>query len=81
LLAGVFEQRDGRSFFIGLGAWALLRAVISLTWRDPTVVLGLNAGGFIAVGVVVTATVAFVWIDWLGPRRRARSRLPAEGVS
>ena len=49
LLAGAFERRDGRSFFIGLGAWALLRAVISVTWRDPTVAFGLSAGGLIAV--------------------------------
>jgi prolipoprotein diacylglyceryltransferase len=80
-LAGVFEQRDGRSFFIGLGAWAILRAVISLTWRDPTVVLGLNAGGFIAVGIVAASTIAFTWLDWLGPRMRARSLRPGEGVS
>jgi prolipoprotein diacylglyceryltransferase len=78
LFSGVFEQRDGRSFFIGLGAWALLRAVISVTWRDPTVALGLNAGGFIAVGVVVASTVAFIWLDWLGPRMRDRSRRAAE---
>ena len=81
LLAGVFEQRDGRSFFIGLGAWALLRAVISVTWRDPTVALGLNAAGFIAVAVAAAATLAFIWLDWLGPRRRARPPLSVEGVS
>lgn len=81
LLAGVFEQRDGRSFFIGLGAWALLRAVISVTWRDPTVALGLNAGGLIALGVVVVSTAAFVWLTSLGPRMRDRGRHRAEGVS
>jgi prolipoprotein diacylglyceryltransferase len=78
LLAGVFEQRDGRSFFIGLGAWALLRAVISVTWRDPSVALGLKAGGFIAVCVLVASTFAFIWLDWLGPRMRDRSRRAAE---
>jgi prolipoprotein diacylglyceryltransferase len=77
LMAGVFEQRDGRSFFIGLGAWAFLRAVISLTWRDPTVALGLNAGGLIAVGVMIASAVGFIWLAWLGPRMRDRSRRAA----
>ncbi len=78
LLAGVFEQRDGRSFFMGLGAWALLRAVVSVTWRDPTVALGLNAGGLIAAGVVVASSAAFVWLASLGPRMRDRARRAAE---
>jgi prolipoprotein diacylglyceryltransferase len=68
LLAGVFERRDGRSFFIGLGAWGLLRAVVSVTWRDPPVALGLNAGGLIAIGVVVVSTIAFSWLVARRPR-------------
>ena len=68
LLAGAFERRDGRSFFIGLGAWALLRAVISVTWRDPTVAFGLSAGGLIALSIVVVSTVAFIWLAARGPR-------------
>ena len=33
------RRPDGRSFLIGLGLWAALRAIVSSTWRDP-VVLG-----------------------------------------
>ena len=78
LMAGVFDRRDGRSFFLGLGAWGLLRAAVSGTWRDPTVALGLNAGGLIAIGVVVVSTVGFLWFVSFGPRLRDRARRAAE---
>ena len=78
LMAGVFERRDGRALFVGLGAWGLLRAGISVTWRDPTVALGLNAGGLIAIGVVVVSVLGFAWIASLGPRLGARARRAAE---
>jgi prolipoprotein diacylglyceryltransferase len=77
-LVGAFERRDGRSFFIGLGAWALVRAGVSVTWRDPTVALGLNAGGLIAVGVAAFSLLVYLWLGWFGPRRRERSRRIAE---
>ena len=78
LMAGVFGARDGRSFFLGLGAWGMLRAVVSATWRDPTVALGLNAGGIIAIGVVVVATLGFAWIASFNPRRQERARRAAD---
>jgi prolipoprotein diacylglyceryltransferase len=42
---------DGRALFLGVGAWALVRAVVSVTWRDPTVLGPLNAGSLIALGL------------------------------
>ena len=72
MLAGVFDRRDGRTFFVGLAAWALLRAVISVTWRDPTVALGLSAGGLISVGVAILSTAAIAWLAWPRPRMRDR---------
>lgn len=74
LMAGVFERRDGRAFFLGLGAWGLLRVVISSSWRDPSIVLGLNAGGLIAIAVVLVSTVGFAWFATLSPRRQERAR-------
>ena len=52
--------RDGRAFFLGLGLWALLRAAITLTWRDPAVVGPFPAGGVMAIGVGLGALVIFV---------------------
>jgi phosphatidylglycerol---prolipoprotein diacylglyceryl transferase len=51
LLFGGFRRRDGRLFFVGIGLWAIARAAISTTWRDPVVVAGLPAGGLIAVAI------------------------------
>lgn len=52
---------DGRLFLIGLGLWALARAVVSSTWRDPPVVGPLRAEQVIdlviAAGVAVVALV------------------------
>jgi prolipoprotein diacylglyceryltransferase len=78
LMAGVFERRDGRAFFLGLGAWGLLRAVISSSWRDQPVALGLNAGGLIAILVVLVSTVGFAWFAAFGPRLQERARRAAE---
>jgi prolipoprotein diacylglyceryltransferase len=78
LMAGVFEKRDGRAFFLGLGAWGLLRVVISGSWRDEPVALGLNAGGLIAVAVVLISTLGFAWFVAVGPRLEERARRAAE---
>jgi prolipoprotein diacylglyceryltransferase len=78
LMAGVLSRRDGRAMFLGLGAWGLLRLVVSGTWRDPAVALGLNAGGLIAILVVVAATGGFAWFTTFGPWRAAQARRAAE---
>ncbi len=78
MLAGVFERHDGRALFVALGAWAMMRAVVSATWRDPVLAGGLNGGGLIAIGAVLVATVGFAWIVALGPRRRLRAERAAE---
>lgn len=78
LMAGVFERRDGRAFFLGVGAWGLLRVVVSTSWRDEAVALGLNAGGLIAILVVLVSTLGFAWFAAVGPRRQEQARRAAE---
>jgi prolipoprotein diacylglyceryltransferase len=78
LMSGVFERRDGRAFFLGLGAWGLLRAVVSTSWRDEPVLLGLNAGGLIAILVVLVSTTGFAWFAAVTPRLEERARRAAE---
>ena len=67
LMAGAFRSRDGRLFYTGIGLWAIARAVVSTTWRDPTVAGGLDGGGLIAVGIAIACAVA---VAWLTIRRR-----------
>jgi phosphatidylglycerol:prolipoprotein diacylglycerol transferase len=60
VLLGGFRNRDGRLFFIAIGLWAVVRAFVSTTWRDPLAAAGLNAGGLIAVGIAIGCGVALV---------------------
>jgi phosphatidylglycerol:prolipoprotein diacylglycerol transferase len=51
------RRPDGRAFLVAIGLWALVRAVIASTWRDPATVGPLNTEQVIclvlAVGCVV----------------------------
>jgi phosphatidylglycerol:prolipoprotein diacylglycerol transferase len=60
VLLGAFRRRDGPLFFVAIGLWAVARAVVSTTWRDPVVAGGLNASGLIAVGIAIGCAVALV---------------------
>lgn len=62
LILGAFGRRDGRLFFVAIGLWAIARAVVSTTWRDPVIARGLNAGGLIAVGIAVACALAFLYL-------------------
>jgi len=60
LMLGAFRRRDGKVFFLGIGLWAVARAVISTTWREPTVTGALNAGGLLAIGIASACVLALV---------------------
>ena len=66
-------RSDGRVFLFGLGAWALVRAAVGLTWRDPVVVGPFNAGSLIAVGL---AAACFALIAAISVRRRSDGVTP-----
>jgi phosphatidylglycerol---prolipoprotein diacylglyceryl transferase len=59
-VAGAFEARDGRLLVLAIGGWAVIRAVVSTTWRDPILAAGLNAAGLVAVAIAVGAGIVFV---------------------
>jgi prolipoprotein diacylglyceryltransferase len=63
--------RDGRILLGALALWALVRAAVTLSWRDPAVVSVLNAGTLIALGVAVGFALAFAAVVARG-RRDAR---------
>ena len=68
LTFGAFRRRDGRLFFVAIGAWALARALVSTTWRDPVVAGGLGAGGLIAVAIAIGSALALVILAIRGRR-------------
>jgi prolipoprotein diacylglyceryltransferase len=62
LLLGAFARRDGRLFFLAVGLWAVARAWVSTTWRDPAVAGPLNVGGLIAIAIAIGCAVAFAFL-------------------
>jgi hypothetical protein len=63
----------GARLLVGLAGWAIVRAIVSTTWRDPVVTGPLPMGGIvaavIAVGAIAGAVAVSVWLP-----RRARAR-------
>jgi len=75
---GAFGRRDGRLFFVGIGLWALVRAAISTTWRDPIVAAGLEAGGIIALGIATGCLAALLYLTVRRRRPASSGDTPPE---
>jgi phosphatidylglycerol:prolipoprotein diacylglycerol transferase len=73
LVLGAFGRRDGRLFFVAIGLWAVARALVSTTWRDPVVAGGLNAGGLIAAAIAIGCAVGLVVLTVRGGAVERRS--------
>jgi len=54
---------DGRLLLVAVAGWAMIRAAVSTTWRDPVDIAPLPAGGWLAVGVAVGAVALFVAVS------------------
>jgi phosphatidylglycerol:prolipoprotein diacylglycerol transferase len=54
------RRPDGRSFLIALGAWAVGRAVVASTWRDPVAVGPLRLEQVLDLGVAAGAAILLV---------------------
>jgi prolipoprotein diacylglyceryltransferase len=73
-----WSAKDGRLLLIVVGAWAAVRAVVSITWRDPAALGPFPVGGLLAAGIVVGAAVVLVTItQW--SQRRTGSRVARGG--
>lgn len=53
LAAGAFRSRDGRLLLIALAGFGLIRAAVSVTWRDPIANPPFPAGGWLAVAIAI----------------------------
>jgi len=65
LIVGAFRRRDGRVFYLAIGLWAIARAAVSMTWRDPAAAAGLPAAGIIAVSIAIGCAILFVGLTVL----------------
>jgi phosphatidylglycerol:prolipoprotein diacylglycerol transferase len=73
LLAGAFRRQDGKVFFLGIGLWAVGRAAVSTTWRDPTAIGQLPGGGVVAMAIASVCVLALIAL-------MIRARMVPEGT-
>ena len=64
---GAFARRDGSALLAGVALWAVGRALVAATWRDPSVAGPLGAEQLMALLVVVVCLVGIAAL-----RRRPR---------
>lgn len=71
---GAAGRADGRLLMGAVAAWALIRAAVSTTWRDPLVAGPLGTNGWLAVVVAGFALASAVVLVLLGRRARSARR-------
>ncbi len=71
LAVGTFSRRSGAAFLLGIALWAIARAVVAATWRDPVVIGQLRMEQVVCL---VIAAVALALVGVLGARDVARRR-------
>ncbi|MGK2850640.1 MAG: prolipoprotein diacylglyceryl transferase family protein [Candidatus Limnocylindrales bacterium] len=77
--AGAFRSRDGRLLLIAIAGWAVVRAAVSVTWRDPIAAPPLPAGGWLAVALAIGAvSVALLATVMRRRQRGAHARATQE---
>lgn len=57
-MAGAFRRRDGLALCVGLGAWAIGRAIVATTWRDAPVLGPLGADQLLCLGLAAAGVGA-----------------------
>jgi prolipoprotein diacylglyceryltransferase len=71
---GALRTMTGARLLVGLAGWAIVRAIVSTTWRDPLVAGPLPMGGLVAAVIAVGAIAGAVAVSaWLPRRARARA--------
>jgi prolipoprotein diacylglyceryltransferase len=75
---GVFAKRNGASYFLAVGLWAVARASVAATWRDPAVVGSLSAAQLLALGLAGACALAVAGFALAEAVRRQRREGEAE---
>ena len=69
---GAFRGRDGSRLLVGVVLWCVVRAAVSITWRDPVSAGPLPIGGVVALMVAGGSLLAAIVVGmWLPRRSRA----------
>lgn len=77
-----FPGRNGGAFLFAIGTWAIARAIVASTWRDPAVLGPLRMDQVISIAIAAVSYGLMLLIGWVAVvrgRRTARgSGPPAE---
>jgi prolipoprotein diacylglyceryltransferase len=57
LSAGAFRRRGGGAFVLAIALWAVARALVAISWRDPAVVGPLGMDQAISISIAIVALV------------------------
>lgn len=57
LAAGAFPRRGAGAFLLGIALWALARAAVASTWRDPAVIGALRMDQVLSLAIATGALV------------------------
>jgi len=79
-LLGAFRGRDGSRLLLGIAGWVIGRTIVSTTWRDPSFVGTLPAGGVLAIVIAVAAVAAAIGVSVLLPRRMRAQEIASAPV-
>ena len=77
LAGGAFARRDGRALAFAVVGWALIRASVAVTWRDPVAPAPLGTTGWVAIIVAISA-VAVLVLATIGALRTTGTTARAE---
>ncbi|MFL5755852.1 MAG: prolipoprotein diacylglyceryl transferase [Chloroflexota bacterium] len=67
--AGTFQARDGRTFWIALAMWAVVRFVVAFTWRDQHVLGPLVADQLLTIAIFGLSIAGAQWLTGRGGGR------------
>ncbi len=78
---GAFRGRNGGALLFGLGLWAVARALVAITWRDPQVIGPLRMDQVISIVIACAAFGLMTTIGGVSLARGRRARRGAPGTS
>jgi prolipoprotein diacylglyceryltransferase len=78
--AGAFRRKAGGAFLLGIAMWALARAVVAASWRDPAVLGPLCMDQVLSLAIAAGALVLLA-IQGAALARRGREPVGPEAAS
>ena len=67
-----FPGRNGGAFLFAIGSWAIARAIVAGTWRDPEVIGPLRMDQVISIAIAIVAYGLMLIIGWVAVVRGRR---------